>query len=121
MVQFLDGKKQSFRKRKKLHIGAFYEELQRCEQFGLLVEKISHKVTGSRSSNVIIFLLNSVTTFNSSAFAAIKSNITTKIIGKMNGEDIEKLVNEFDCAPIRDYMMAICNDKTGNLKHCFAV
>lgn len=122
MVQFLDGKKQSFRKRKKQHTGAFYEELQRCEQFGLLVDEISHKVTGSRSSNVIIFLLlNSVTTFDSSAFAAIKSNITTKIIGKMNGEDVEKLVNEFDCAPIRDYMTAVCNDQTGDLKHCFAV
>lgn len=122
MVQFLDGKKQAFRKRKKQHTAAFYEELQRCEKFGLLVDEISHKVTGSRSSNVIIFLLlNSVTTFDSSAFAAIKSNITTKIIGKMNGEDVDKLVDEFDCAPIKNYMTAICNDKTGDLKHCFAV
>lgn len=122
MVQFLDGKKQSYRKRQKLHTAAFYEELQRCEKFGLLVDEISHKVTGSRSSNVIIFLLlNSVTTFDSSAFAAIKSNITTKMIGKMNSEDVTKLIEEFDCGSIADYMTQICEDNTNELSHCFAV
>ncbi|MFG6347705.1 MAG: hypothetical protein K1W15_03185 [Lachnospiraceae bacterium] len=122
MVQFLDGKKQSYRKKQKLHTAAFYEELQRCEKFGLLVDEISHKVTGSRSSNVIIFLLlNSVTAFDSSAFAAIKSNITTKMIGKMNREDVVKLIEEFDCEPISDYMMQISDDRTNELSHCFAV
>lgn len=122
MVQFLDGKKQSYRKQRKLHTAAFYEELQRCEKFGLLVDEISHKVTGSRSSNVIIFLLlNSITTFDSSAFAAIKSNITTKIIGKMNSEDVQKLVDEFDCTPIESYLRDICEDETNRLSHCFAI
>lgn len=122
MVQFLDGKKQAYRKQRKQHTAAFYEELQRCEKFGLLVDEISHKVTGSRSSNVIIFLLlNSVTTFDSSAFSAIKSNITTKIIGKLNGEDVQKLVDEFDCAPIEEYLKDICNDETNRLSHCFAI
>ncbi len=122
MVQFLDGKKQTYRKRRKQHTAAFYEELQRCEQFGLLVDEISHKVTGSRSNNVIIFLLlNSVTTFDSSAFSAIKSNITTKIIGKMNSQDVQKLVKDFDCAPIEKYLTDICNDKTNALSHCFAI
>lgn len=122
MVQFLDGKKQSYRKKQKKHTAAFYEELQRCEQFGSLVEEISHKVTGSRSNNVIIFLLlNSVSTFDSEAFSAIKSNITTKLVGKLNSEDVEKLVDEFDCKPIEEYLTEICNDQANEFSHCFAV
>lgn len=122
MVQFLDGKKQSHRKKQKKHTAAFYEELQRCEQFGSLVEEISQKVTGSRSNNVIIFLLlNAVSTFDSGAFAAIKSNITTRIVGKLNKEDVNKLVEEYDCAPIKEYMTEICEDDTNSLSHCFAI
>ena len=121
-VQFLDGKKQSERKRLKLHTAAFYEELQRCNQFGMLVEEISHKVTGSRSNNVIIFLLlNSISTFQSEAFAAIKSNITTKIVGKMLESDVKKMVEEFDCKPIEEYMTKICLDQTSRLSNCFAI
>ena len=121
-VQFLDGKKQSERKRLKLHTAAFYEELQRCDQFGMLVEEISHKVTGSRSNNVIIFLLlNSVGTFQANAFSAIKSNITTRIVGKMLTQDVQKMVDEFDCAPIKEYMEQICEDQTNRLSNCFAI
>lgn len=122
MVQFLDGKKQSYRKARKLHTAAFYEELQRCNKFGLLVDEISHKVTGSRSNNVTIFLLlNSIATLEEGAFAAIKSNITTKIIGNMTHADIRKLVKEFDCGPIEEYMYQISDDKENKLSHCFAV
>ena len=73
-------------------------------------------------NNVIIFLLlNSVSTFDSEAFSAIKSNITTKLIGKLNSEDVEKLVDEFDCKPIEEYLTEICNDQANEFSHCFAV
>jgi len=121
-VQFLDGKKQSERKRRKLHTAAFYEELQRCGQFGLLVDEINHKVTGSRSNNVIIFLLlNSVSTFNSDAFLPTKSNITTKIVGKLPHDDVAVMTEKFDCAPIRDYMYRISDDGGGQFSNCFAI
>ena len=122
MVQFMDGKKHTFRKRQKLHTAAFYEELQRCDQFGKLVETISHRVTGSRSSNLIIFLLlNAVSTFDNSALAAIKSNITTQIVGKVIQDDIPILIEKFGCAGIKNYLEFI-NDKASNsYRNCFAI
>lgn len=122
MVQFLDGKKHSIRRRKKLHTAAFYEELQRSSSFGKLVDAISQNVTGSRSNNLTVFLLlNAVSTFKQDGFAPIKSNITTKIIGKVIDEDIGTLVNQFDCGMIEDYMKAINNDDKNEYQHCFAI
>lgn len=122
MVQFLDGKKQAYRKKQGLHTAAFYEELQRCQQFGILVDEISHKVTGSRSSNVIIFLLaNAVGAISGDAFSAIKSNITTKIIGKVVDGDIQKLISDFDCGAIEEYMGLINENEANAFSHCFAI
>lgn len=122
MVQFLDGKKQYMRKRKKLHTAAFYEELQRTKSFGSLVTEISHKVTGSRSNNVMIFLLfNSLATLDDHDFSAIKSNITTKIVGKVEDGDINKLVEEYGCLGIKKYLEDINVNKDGRLQHCFAI
>lgn len=121
-VQFLDRKKQSERKKQKLHTAAFYEELQRCQDFGMLVNEISHTVTGSRSNNVIIFLLlNAISTLNSDAFLPIKSNITTKIVGKMSMDDISTMVDSYDCKPIEDYMTRICTDQSNSYTNCFAI
>lgn len=79
MSQFLDGEKHFLRKQQKLHTAAFYEELQRCGSLSTLVRSISARVTGSRSNNLSVFLLlNAITTLDSDAFRAIKSNITTK-------------------------------------------
>lgn len=122
MVQFLDGKKHSIRRKKKLHTAAFYEELQRSRQFGKLVEAISQNVTGSRSNNLTVFLLlNSVSTFNQEGFAPIKSNITTKIIGRVVNDDVKTLVENFDCGMIGDYISTISNDETGKYNNCFAI
>jgi hypothetical protein len=122
MVQFLDGKKQYMRKKQKLHTAAFYEELQRCKSFGSLVSEISHKVTGSRSNNVMIFLLfNSLATLDDKDFSAIKSNITTKIVGKVEDGDIDKLTNEYGCVTIKKYLEDINSDEQGAYQHCFAI
>ena len=122
MVQVLDGRKTTLRKRKKLHTAAFYEELQRCEQFGKMITYISHRVTGSRSDNLSIFLLlNAVSTFDSSQLAAIKSNITTKIIGRVEDNDIPILVKDFGCGEIEGYIQMLNGVDSENWRNCFAV
>lgn len=122
MVQAIDGKKQYMRKKKKLHTAAFYEELQRCGSFGNLVEEICQKVTGSRSNNVMIFLLfNVLSVLDNKQFNAIKSNITTKIVGKVEDEDIKILTNEYGCQGIEKYLKAISSNIEGKFTHCFAI
>lgn len=122
MAQYLDTKKQSIRKNKGLHTAAFYEELQRSDQFGRLIETISHAVTGSRSNNVIIFLLlNALSTFDSKEMNAIKSNITTKIIGKLNDLDVKTLVEDYDCKNIEYLLKMINQPDTNAWQNCFVV
>ena len=122
MVQALDGRKTTLRKREKKHTAAFYEELQRCDQFGKLLTYISHRVTGSRSDNVTIFLLlNAVSTFKNDDLGAIKSNITTKIVGLVEDGDIPILVDEFGCAGIKDYLNMINGEERDYWRNCFAV
>lgn len=125
MVQFLDSKKQSVRKMNGLHTAAFYEELQRCDQFGQLLTYISHAVTGSRSSNVIIFLLmnalgaleSDTTRAVKTAMSSIKSNITTMILGKLFDGDIRTLVEDFGCYDIEQSLKKVTNDS--KFEHCF--
>lgn len=122
MAQGLDGRKILYRKRKKQYTAVFYEELQRCKQLEKLIQAMTHRITGSRSDNVIVFLLlNAISTFNNKQFAAIKSNITTMIVGKLDTEDIDILVESYGCAPIKDYMLAISNDEYESYRNCFAI
>ena len=122
MVQFLDSKKQELRKRKKLHTFAFYEELQRCQQSEKLISYISSRVTGSRSSNVSVFLLfNAISIFRNGELAQIKSNITTRIIGKMDEEDIKILSADFGCKPIEGMLKAIADPESTKYNNCFAI
>ncbi len=122
MLIFLDGKKQAVRKSRRQHTFAFYEELQRCGNMEQLVAYISGVVTGSRSSNVSVFLLlNAVKTLNGQAFNAIKSNITTKIVGDVISEDIQTLVEEFDCQDVEDKLLTIHNNISGEWNNCFAI
>lgn len=122
MAQGLDGRKTLYRKRKHQYTAAFYEELQRCEQLETLVQAMSARVTGSRSDNVIIFLLlNAISAFDSKQFAAIKSNITTMLVGKVQHDDIDILVNTYGCAPIKDYITAISEDANEKYRNNFAV
>lgn len=122
MSQFLDGEKHFLRKQQKLHTAAFYEELQRCGSLHTLVRSISARVTGSRSNNLSVFLLlNAVTTLDDQAFSAIKSNITTKIIGLVEKPDQIKLVEEYGCDDIAGYMERIRSNEKGHYNNCFAV
>jgi len=122
MSQFLDGEKHFLRKQQKLHTAAFYEELQRCGSLSTLVRSISARVTGSRSNNLSVFLLlNAITTLDSDAFRAIKSNITTKMIGYVEEPDQNKLVEEYGCDDIKSYMERIRTNEKGYYNNCFAV
>jgi hypothetical protein len=122
MVQFLDSKKHEMRKQQGLHTVAFYEELQRCKNNGILLNYISSRVTGSRSSNVSIFLLfNAISALDADGFSQIRSNITTKIIGKVTEKDIDKLVNDYECGPIEKYLRLINNPESTGYKNCFAI
>lgn len=79
MVQFLDSKKHEIRKNLGLHTIAFYEELQRCVNSNVLIKYITSRVTGSRSSNVTVFLLlNALSAFNSEELAQIKPTLQLK-------------------------------------------
>lgn len=120
MCQFLDGKKHNVRKQHGLHTAAFYEELQRCLYLDKLMTGISAKVTGSRSNNLSVFLLlNAVSVFQEDALKQIKSNITTKIIGKCDTDDSDTLVKHFDCGKIADYMERVRHDPI-KYAHCFS-
>ena len=122
MARCMDSRKHFLRKQKGLHQAVFYEELQRCGAMTTFVQNISSDVTGSRSNNLTVFLLlNAVSTFDSDNFAAIKSNITTKIIGKVSSKDIKKLVTDYDCDDIEQYMIKIKQNKGSKMEHCFAV
>lgn len=122
MSRCLDSRKHFMRKQQGLHQAAFYEELQRCGSMDVFVRNISADVTGSRSNNLTVFLLmNAISTLDEKAFAAIKSNITTKIIGLSNTHDIKKLVSDYDCGDIEGYMHKIHDNKNGAYNNCFAV
>lgn len=122
MARCMDSRKHFLRKQKGLHQAVFYEELQRCGAMSTFIQNISSDVTGSRSNNLTVFLLlNAVSTFDAENFAAIKSNITTKIIGKVSSKDIEKLVTDYDCDDIELYMKKIKQNKGSRMEHCFAV
>lgn len=96
MIQYLDTKKQSLRKIQKKHSVVFYEELQRCHQFGKLLHYISSTVTGSRSNNVKVFLLfNSLSTLDNPDAKDIRSNISSWFIGKVNKIDKDRFLNEY--------------------------
>lgn len=120
MVQYLDTKKQAIRKRAKEHSAAFYEELQRCNQFGRLIEFISHSVTGSRSNNVILFLLsNDLSTFDTKEMQPVRSNITTHIIGKTNDDDKKILTERYGCKDIAKDIELVSED--ANYENCFVI
>ncbi|GAA0101695.1 hypothetical protein UT300012_24100 [Paraclostridium bifermentans] len=120
MVQYLDTKKQAIRKRNKEHSAAFYEELQRCNQFGRLIQFISHSVTGSRSNNVILFLLsNDLSAFDTKDMQPVRSNITTKIIGKTNSVDLEILKDRYGCEDIVNDINLVSKDV--DFENCFVI
>ena len=120
MVQFLDTKKKAQLKERKQFLACFYEELQRSPQFGNLLEYICADVTGSRSNNVLIFLLlNSLKVLNMSRTQDIKSNITSFIMGRMDKSDAITMREDFGQSWIAD-QLDIFNNKTVEYANCFA-
>lgn len=120
MCSFLDTKKQHVRKQEGKDTFVIHEELQRCTALKYLMQDISSKVTGSRSENVYVMLLtNSISVFNREELEAIKSNITTKICGKLEESDIKLLVSEFGCESIEEDL-ELLRVKPDKYAHCFA-
>lgn len=96
MVQFLDSKKKAMLKLRGRFLFCFYEELQRCDQFGNLLEYICGDVTGSRSNNAVIFLLlNSLRVLQGERARDIRSNITSFLVGYVEDNDIRTIREEF--------------------------
>lgn len=121
MVQFLDSKKKSFLKEQKKFIGCFYEELQRCDQFGNLIEYICADVTGSRSNNVLVYLLlNSLKVIQSERAQDISSNITSFIVGNVEDYDTHRIENNFGQKWLATQLQ-LFNEKKSLYRHCFAV
>lgn len=132
MIEYMDIKKQYWRKRQHLMTVAFYEEVQRLGKVRLIVEFLSAMVTGGRSNNLAIFLLlNSISAIDSKEFSSIRSNITLVMGGKMKPADKKKLIEEYDCWDIKDMLDEINPEETvetlrdsrkrTNFGNCFAV
>lgn len=96
MVQFLDSKKKAQLRSMGKFLFCFYEELQRCEAFGDLLNYICADVTGSRSNNTCVFLLlNSLKVLRGEKARDIRSNITSVVCGFVEQNDIETFRDEF--------------------------
>ena len=120
MVQFLDTKKKAQLKKERKFLACFYEELQRSHQFGNLLEYICADVTGSRSNNVLIFLLlNSLKVLNMVRSQDIKSNITSFIMGRMEKMDAKIMREDFGQYWIAD-QLDIFNQRPMEYPNCFA-
>lgn len=120
MVQFLDTKKKASLKQKGSFLACFYEELQRCPQFGNLIEYICADVTGSRSNNVLVYLLlNSLAVLQQGRAQDIKSNITSFILGKMEPDDITSIGAEFNQKWLAS-QLRIFHEKNVEYNNCFA-
>lgn len=120
MVQFLDSKKKAVLRSEGKYLFCFYEELQRCDQFGDLLEYICADVTGSRSNNAVIFLLlNSLRVLQSKRAQDIRSNITSFIMGRLNPDDIRSLEEEFG-QPWLASQLRIFEEQQTIFANCFA-
>ena len=120
MVRFLDTKKQAVRKSKKLYKAAFYEDLQRAEVMPDLVTYLKESITGSRSNNVLLFLLINVLEDSNMLLDTIRTSVTTKVIGNCTSEDVKILVNKFGCKNIEEDLRMLIEDKNG-FDHRFVI
>jgi hypothetical protein len=126
MVATLNAKKSYVRRKNGEHTVEVYEEGTRAEDTGSegagsLLNVISHRVTGSRSNNVSILLLtNSLSMFDSPRAKAIKSNITSYIVGKIDDSDLKSLREDFHCEDIANYIERISFSGDAKLKNAFA-
>lgn len=120
MVQFLDSKKKSMLKLKGRFLFCFYEELQRCDQFGNLLEYICGDVTGSRSNNAVIFLLlNSLRVLQGERARDIRSNITSYLVGFVEDNDINTIREDFGKEWLAGQLRLFA-DRQQVYRNCFA-
>lgn len=120
MVQFLDSKKKALLRERGKFLFCFYEELQRCEQFGNLLEYICADVTGSRSNNaVVVLLLNSLRVLQGERARDIRSNITSFLCGSVEQNDIETIRTEFN-QPWLASQLELFSRRPGVFRNCFA-
>lgn len=119
-LQFLDSKKKAALRERGKFLFCFYEELQRCDQFGNLLAYIASDVTGSRSNNsVIVLLLNSLRVLRDESARDIRSNITSFICGAVEDVDIETIRNEFN-RPWLAHQLELFAARPNTYRNCFA-
>lgn len=117
MIQYLDSKKQYLRKLQGKHTVVFYEELQRCNQFGRLLKFIASTVTGSRSNNVKVFLLfNSLSALDDRDASDIRSNISSWFIGKVGTHDKNRFINEYGMQDYVEYLNQVENGRIDEIQ-----
>ena len=120
MVQFLDSKKKAMLRERNKFLFCFYEELQRCDQFGNLLEYICADVTGSRSNNaVIVLLMNSLKVLSGERARDIRSNITSFLVGNVEETDIQAIEEDFG-QPWLASQLQIFHDRQREYRNCFA-
>lgn len=120
MIQFLDSKKKAMLKLQGKFLFSFYEELQRSEGFGNLLEYICSDVTGSRSNNAVIFLLmNSLKILQGERARDIRSNITSFLVGFVEDNDIRTFNDEFG-KPWLAGQLRLFSEKQNIYRNCFA-
>lgn len=120
MIQHLVSKKQTYRKNNNQYLVSFFEELQRCENFGNLLEYICSETTGARSNNAIIFLLmNSLKVLQGKSGQDIRSNITSIISSTCEDNDIVSLRDEFGREWLA-HQLELFADKPQQYRNCFA-
>lgn len=119
-LQFLDSKKKAALRERGKFLFCFYEELQRCEQFGDLLTYIAHDITGSRSNNaVIVLLLNSLKVLREEKARDIRSNITSFICGYVEDNDIQVFRDDFN-KPWLSHQLELFADRQNLYRNCFA-
>jgi hypothetical protein len=130
-MQHLSRKKHYFRSKLKLHTVEAYEELTQVEENATnsdvysdgkrILLYISKVVTAARSDNVsVLMMCNNLTSFNSPMMAPIRSNLTTVMAGRMTEEDVDTLVDNFDCRSIEPYVRQIATGRP-KYQNCFAI
>lgn len=122
MISYLDMKKISIRKSMHEYTSVFYEEIQRKEEFRDLMKHICAVVTGSRSSNVSVFLLcNTLSILDGDDMKPITNNLSTYIMGpiRTENEDYFDVLNNIGCGNLRSLLEIISKDENSH-KHLFA-
>ena len=102
MVQYIERKKQAYRKRHGLQTVEIVEEYQRCSHIPGLEKAVASNVTGARSLNTMTVIIgNSLSMLDSVDSKPIVSNITTFLLGSLRKMDRDRIVNNFELERIR--------------------